>query len=179
MPSNPESETTNHEVPTPPEMTFVPSGLLYLGSTEEDLDWIIGEFRHHARSWYEDEVPQRRIEVSAYFIDTFPVTNASFNEFVESTGYKTLAELQRFGYIYTDKGWKEIDGAYWKHPIGPISTILDRLNHPAVHISYLDAKEYARWAGKRLPTEIEWERAAKRRSPCAMAVGKRVGFKKN
>lgn len=161
MVSHPERGKLNYEVLAPPEMILIPGGLVYLGSTDEGIDWIIDEFHHHARSWYEDEIPQRRVEVPAYFIDTFPVTNAKFNEFVESTSYVTIAELQGFGCIYTDHGWKEIDGAYWKHPIGEGSTVLDRLDHPVVHMSYRDAREYAQWVGKRLLTEAEWERAAK------------------
>ena len=161
MLSRPEMGIVNHEALSLPEMTFIPSGLVYLGSTDEEIDWIVDEFHHHARSWYEDEIPQRKVKVQGYFIDTFPVTNAKFNEFVKSTGYVTSAELQGFGCIYTDHSWKEIDGACWKHPIGPNSTILDRLDHPVVHMSHRDALKYAQWAGKRLPTEPEWERAAK------------------
>ncbi|MBI2309396.1 formylglycine-generating enzyme family protein [Candidatus Collierbacteria bacterium] len=156
-----ESGMTNCEISTLPEMTLIPNGFVRLGSTDKEIDWIIGEFYHHDRSWYEDEIPQRKIEVPAYFIDTFPVTNVQFNEFVESTSYITLAELRGFSHIYAEQGWKEIGRAYWKYPIGNGSTILDRLDHPVVHISYYDAQVYAKWAGKRLPTEAEWERAAK------------------
>jgi sulfatase modifying factor 1 len=122
------------------------------------------------------EGPARTIKLDAYALDTAQVTNARFSEFVEATGFVTEAE--RFGWSAVFRGllpqgaqivtrapktpwWVRIDGAYWRNPEGPGSTIEGREDHPVVHISWADARAFADWAGGRLPTEAEWEHAAR------------------
>ena len=123
------------------------------------------------------EGPVREVEVSPFLIDRSAVTNAQFAEFVSATGYVTEAE--RFGWSYVFAAflpaalWKEsprpqgtpwwcgVAGARWSGPEGPGSSITDRADHPVVHVSWHDAEAFARWAGKRLPTEAEWENAAR------------------
>jgi formylglycine-generating enzyme len=124
------------------------------------------------------EGPVREVHTGAFRIDPFTVTNARFASFVKATGYVTEAE--RFGWSFVfhlllsprqlrtaDRAvsaapwWLRIDGASWRRPEGPGSSIAARQRHPVVHVSWADANAYCAWAGKRLPTEVEWERAAR------------------
>lgn len=125
------------------------------------------------------EGPVRSVDVSAFYLDMTCVTNRQFAKFVSHTGYVTDAE--RFGWSFVFAGltppesyehvldavvpgapwWLAISEAGWRAPEGPGSTIDGRPNHPVVHVSWNDAAAYATWAGKRLPTEAEWEKAAR------------------
>lgn len=132
---------------------------------------------------YPEEAPVRRVNVDPFYIDATEVTNRRFSEFVGDTGYVTLAQQP-----YSDKSldvsvdqpippgsaifimpeeaaarnwWEFKPGANWQEPEGPGSDINDRLDHPVVHIAYQDAASYAEWVGGDLPTEIQWEFAAR------------------
>jgi formylglycine-generating enzyme required for sulfatase activity len=133
----------------PPDMVFIPAGEFVMGSDEGD---------EMADS---DEFPQRLIYLDSFYIDKYEVTNEQFARFVEATGYLTDAERQGWGYTLTKRGWDKVNGADWRHPYGPGSDIRDKMNHPVVLVSWNDADAYCRWAGKRLPTEAEWEKAAR------------------
>ncbi|MFJ2095492.1 formylglycine-generating enzyme family protein [Streptomyces sp. NPDC087901] len=140
-------------------MIMIPAATVTIGAPDEHLDALAGE-QHYGRAWFEDESPQHRLAISPFLLDQYPVTNAAFSRFVTATGYRTAAELRGFGSVYDSAYWQEMAGASWSHPGGPEDSISDRLDHPVVHVDHADATAYARWAGKRLPTEAEWEYAA-------------------
>jgi len=104
---------------------------------------------------------KEKAELPEFWIDKTPVTNAEFARFVEATGYQTTAEKEGTGRVWTGDRWDDVKGADWRHPGGPETGIQALLNHPVVQVSWEDAVAYAEWTGKRLPTEQEWEKAAR------------------
>jgi len=158
--------------PAPEGMVWIPAGEFSMGSDEE---------------MFTDARPIHRVALNGFWMDKTEVTNAQFAKFVDATSYVTIAErkpraedfpgappekLVAGSIVFTPpkeavplnnymRWWAYVEGANWRHPEGPESDLKGRENHPVVHIAYDDALAYAKWAGKRLPTEAEFEWAAR------------------
>jgi formylglycine-generating enzyme required for sulfatase activity len=158
--------------PAPKGMVWIPGGVFWMGCEGCGMP---------------DALPAHLVEIDGFWMDRTPVTNADFQRFVAATGYVTVAErpLKASDYpgVPTDmlvpgsavfnpttspvpldnplRWWRYTPGASWKQPLGPGSRIRGKENHPVVHVAFEDVSAYAKWAGKRLPTEAEFEFAAR------------------
>ncbi|MGB0388776.1 MAG: bifunctional serine/threonine-protein kinase/formylglycine-generating enzyme family protein [Ardenticatenaceae bacterium] len=154
-------EPTAIPIPTPvPALTsqkdgmtqlYVPAGEFLMGSQANDSDAD------------QNEQPQRTVTLDAFWIDQTEVTNAMFGRFAQESGYQTDVQQVGSGLVYLPSSdrWEEIEGTSWQQPVGPKSTIDGLGNYPVMQVSWNDANAYCEWVGRRLPTEAEWEKAAR------------------
>jgi sulfatase modifying factor 1 len=161
-------KTVKQDKPSHENMVLISAGTFWMGRQNRK-----GWSPMAAPEMFNDELPAHEVYVDAFYIDKYEVTNAQFKEFVDATRYITDAEKQGASDVMvpikqaetplkgSDIGWKWTSGASWRRPEGPGSSIDNRMNHPVVHITWNDANAFAKWVGKRLPTEAEWEKAAR------------------
>ena len=144
----------SHTAAAPARIAFdwveIPAGPFWMGS-DKQKDAEASEY----------ELPQHRVTLGAYRISRAPVTVAQFAVFVQATGYVTTAEKEGWSHVWTGSKWKQVKGASWRAPRMPGSDVEQKGQHPVTCVSWMDALAFCAWAGVQIPSEAEWEKAAR------------------
>lgn len=157
----PDSVDVPEDVDVPEGMVYVPGGTTRIGIRDRTWKSILRSQKPGARPpWGENARPSFTTEVEPFFLEEHPVTVAQFRQFVEATGYETQAEEFGDAGVMAQGRWRLVKGATWRQPRGPGAGAAPD-DHPVTQVSWNDAVAYCEWAGRRLPTEVEWEHAAR------------------
>jgi len=165
----PGSQKRTGQADTP--MVLVPGGTFWMGISDDERDRVIEdctmELKKQAvscKGWVLSAQPRHQVTLDPFALDPYEVTNRQFQQFVLTTGYHTTAEKEGTAFVWANsqQGWQKTKGATWRQPEAGLDVFAsDRTDHPVVNVSWYDAEAYCGWAGKRLPTEAEFEYATR------------------